>query len=133
MIDGLQEVEFGPFEGQNFNELAQQAKFRSWRRFDGAPSYPEGVESYPVAAERFDAALRAAHVVLESPQRTLVVCHSHVLRAWLIHDVLSCQGGNANHLQVDTGSVTFVAAAAGGWRLHFLNLLPYLQQVTFDG
>ena len=132
-VTGLREVDFGPFEGRTFEDLSRVPEFQSWRRFDRPPDYPDGVEPYPSAADRFDTSLRRAGALEQRPQRLLVVCHSHVLRSWIIHKVLNCAGSNPNNLQIDTGSITFVAAVAGDWRLHFLNLLPYLQEVTHEG
>ena len=103
----LVEVDFGPFEGKNPQDLSEGSlaeAFRLWRR-EPDPVIPEGAEDFHGAARRGQDFLESLQPVEET---ILVVSHGVFLRVMLCGSVLNCNPCLYRRLRIDNGRISVI-------------------------
>ena len=117
-VRALDEIDFGAWTGRSFAELDEDSSWRDWN-LHRSQALPPGGEGMTAVRDRALAHVRAA--AKRFAGRTLaLVTHCDVIRA-VVAAVLGLSLDNLLRFEVDTASVSRIAAGSRGEKLLSLN------------
>jgi probable phosphoglycerate mutase len=118
----LDEVDFGPWAGQRFDELQADPSWRRWNEHRDAAVTPSG-ESIAHVQTRVRQHLDQLHETF--PTRTIVlVTHSEVIRS-LLMQVLQMPTTAYARMDISPASVSTVLCREGHYIVHAINERPW--------
>lgn len=118
---GLDEVDFGSWNGQPFAELETDPRWRDWNRQRSASRAPGG-ETMAGAVNR--AVHHIEHTARQQPGATILcVTHCDIIRGIVAH-YLGISLDNLLRFDVDPGSISTVIVGPAGARVTRLNEVP---------
>lgn len=118
VVDALDEIDFGEWQGKPFDALARDARWDDWNRNRDTAKAPGG-ESMREAQERALAHLERMRAVFPEG-RLVLVSHADVIKATLVH-ALDAPLGSVHRIEIDPASVSSLVLWAGGGKVVNLN------------
>ena len=116
IVEEIRETDFGAFEGKNYLELAEDARYQAWIDSGGTMAFPQGESREEFICRTVSGMERVMMSLLQQDaKRVGLVAHGGTIMAWLS----TCYGGDYYDYQVKSGRGyrVQIQAASDNWKV----------------